>query len=179
MKTKLDLILTIILYSLIFLVILLAGISIYHRVQDKPFNFLGYSFSYVVSGSMYPTLEVGDVILSKNLNDYSDLGVDDIITYKSEEGPMQGRYITHRITDIIYENGDISHFETKGDVSNEPDEENVNPDQIKSIYIRRLEIFSFIVSIFISPLAIFILLLTPLIIFFIKHIKKLIKLLNE
>ena len=179
MKNKADFILSIILYVLIFLIILIGSVSIYHRVQDKPFSIFGYSFSYVVSGSMEPKLEVGDVILSKELDSYNDLQEGDIITYKSGEGALQGHYITHRIHSIEYENGEISYFKTKGDAVNEVDSENVYPEKIRSIYIRRLSLLSFIVSMLLRIEVLFIFILFPIIIVFIKHIKKFIKLIKE
>lgn len=69
--------------------------------------FFGYKPLIVLSGSMVPTYDIGDVIYSKNV-EYEEIRVDDVITYQSENDT----FITHRVVDII-----DGKFQTKGDAN--------------------------------------------------------------
>lgn len=78
----------------------------------------------IKSGSMYPTLEIGDIVIIKKYKDYK---VKDIVTYNYD-----GYLITHRI--VEKEN---TNFITKGDNNNCKDEIEVNINNVKGkvIYI--------------------------------------------
>ena len=87
----------------------------------------GYSFFKVISGSMEPTLKIGDYILVKESNDYA---VGDIITYK--EGKS---YITHRIKEI-----NKNKIIAAGDANN-TDDEVITKNQIKGKYVKKINKF--------------------------------------
>ncbi len=79
------------------------------KVQNhKYFNIFGYSAFNVITGSMSPTLEVGDIIVVKLTK---DIKVDDIITYCKEND-----FITHRVVSVNGEN-----LVTRGDSNNSSD----------------------------------------------------------
>ena len=79
------------------------------KVQNKKyFNLFGYTAFSVVTGSMSPTLEIGDVIIVK-VDD--DIKKDDIITYYKDDN-----FITHRVIEI---RGD--DIVTRGDSNNSTD----------------------------------------------------------
>jgi signal peptidase len=65
----------------------------------------------VESGSMKPTLEVGDLVVVKGI-DSSQIKVGDIILFKSPSEPE--KLIVHRVVKIHLINGEL-YFETKGD----------------------------------------------------------------
>lgn len=69
----------------------------------------GYGISAVLSGSMEPTISVGDLIVVKQTDDFT---VGDIVVYQSGSAA-----IVHRIIDM---DGDA--VITKGDANNVPDE---------------------------------------------------------
>lgn len=76
--------------------------------NKKYFNFFGYTAFNVVTGSMSPTLEIGDVILVKV---EKDVKKDDIITYYKDNN-----FITHRIVEIRGK-----EIITRGDSNNSSD----------------------------------------------------------
>ena len=79
------------------------------KVQNKKyFSFFGYTAFNVVTGSMSPTLEIGDIIIVKIDNNVKE---DDIITYYKD-----GNFITHRVIEI--KGKDII---TRGDSNNSSD----------------------------------------------------------
>lgn len=98
---------------LVILVTILIFFSIYNLVSLRLFHkeytsIIGYSMFEVVTGSMEPTLNVGDLIIIKNYDSYKK---NDIITYRSDND-----FITHRITGI-----DKDYVYTKGDANNSED----------------------------------------------------------
>ncbi|MCD6447927.1 MAG: signal peptidase I [Thermoplasmata archaeon] len=67
----------------------------------------------VTSGSMEPTLRVGDIVYVKSI-EIDKIKIGDIITFYHEE-----HIITHRCVDILHNNG--TFFKTKGDANEEND----------------------------------------------------------
>ena len=76
---------------------------------------LGYHPAVVGSGSMTPTICMGDIVIVKKVNPY-DIHVGDIIQYRSDEGIT----ITHRVI-AIKETPNGLIFVTKGDANNVAD----------------------------------------------------------
>ncbi len=102
-----------ILNILIFFVMIILAFGIYYivqiKVQNKEYaNMFGYTFFEVATGSMSPTIEIGDVIIVKLTKDVEK---QDIIVYKDGKD-----FITHRLISIK-ENELI----TKGDANNSED----------------------------------------------------------
>ena len=111
---KLSKILGYILNILIILVTIIIMLAIYYFIQikvcNKPYaNIFGYTFFEVATGSMEPTIDVGDVIIVKITNEVNE---NDIIVCNKDNA-----FITHRLIRIEEEN-----FITKGDASNTEDE---------------------------------------------------------
>jgi len=96
------------------------------------FPFLaGADSSYtVMSGSMSPTLKLGDLILVKQ-TDTAAVEVDDIVTVKSEI-----EVFTHRVFEKKFEDG-VYLFKTKGDANEDPDPTWWNASQImgKTVFV--------------------------------------------
>jgi signal peptidase I len=84
--------------------------------SNKPLNLFGIMPLTVLSNSMVPVFEAGDVIISRKV-DPGELNEGDIISYYNEEKNL----ITHRIISIEEENGE-RRFYTKGDNNNTTDE---------------------------------------------------------
>lgn len=82
------------------------------NVLNKEYtDIFGYSVFSTATGSMAPTIEIGDIVFVKIGND--DVKEQDIITYKKD-----GKFITHRIIKI-----DGESIITKGDNNNTADKE--------------------------------------------------------
>lgn len=97
-------------------------------------SLFGFRIYRVISGSMQPALQIGDVIIVKKSNNYSER---DIITYSNGLTT-----ITHRI--IAINNDEVI---TKGD-ANEVDDKPINKEQIvgKFFRISNFSLFSIILS---------------------------------
>jgi signal peptidase len=98
------------LFIVVFLVLMIMDIG--------PFKLVG-----IETGSMTPTIRVGDAVLIDKKVNKDKLKVKDIIAYKNKDGIL----VVHRIIKI---NSDGT-FITKGDANNSADTLYVNKDQIK------------------------------------------------
>lgn len=91
--------------------------------KDNP-TFLGYSTAIVVTGSMAEAININDLVLIKNCEEYN---INDIIMFK-----RNSNFVTHRIVEKTEEG-----FITKGDANNAEDEWVVKENEIvgKSVYV--------------------------------------------
>lgn len=95
-----------------------------------------YGAYIIVSGSMEPIIKINDAIVIKR-TDSTNIKVGDVITYKSVEPSYYGIMITHRVIDIINENGEIKYI-TKGDHNETRDINPISVDQVYGKVIMRI-----------------------------------------
>lgn len=106
-----DIIINLVIFILGIIAILAIWTSIQLNVQKKEYaNIFGYSIFSTETGSMSPTMEIGDVIIVKIGEQVQEK---DIITYKKDNS-----FITHRIVKI-----EGNSIIAKGDNNNTQDEE--------------------------------------------------------
>lgn len=115
MKKIFDIIKNILISLLILILLFVATIVIYSfiqiDIQGKEYcNIFGYSIFQIETGSMFPELEIEDIIIVKLGND--NLNVNDIITFRQDNN-----LVTHRIIKI-----EDKLITTKGDGNNSEDE---------------------------------------------------------
>lgn len=89
---------------------------------------LGYRPVIVLSGSMEPTFNTGDMILLEPASDAENLHKDDVIAYL-----VGGKVTTHRIVQVTELEGKRMYI-TKGDYNNVEDRIPVEPSQIQGMY---------------------------------------------
>lgn len=114
-------------------------------------SLFGFRIYRVISGSMQPALQIGDVIIVKKSNNYSER---DIITYSNGLTT-----ITHRI--IAINNDEVI---TKGD-ANEVDDKPINKEQIVGKFFFRISNF-FLFSIILSKNVIYLIMIFLLVLIF-------------
>lgn len=92
----------------VFLIIVLVYILYSRYIQkDKVTKIFGYGFLVVLTGSMEPEIQAGELVIIKE----GEYEVNDVITYETED-----LLVTHR---VIEKNGD--EYICKGDSNNEKD----------------------------------------------------------
>lgn len=94
------------------------------RVKGEQPELFGYKFYVVLTGSMEPEINPGDMVIVKNVN-YNSINVGDIITFTDVHGK---NITTHRVTNIEFDGE--TKFITKGDANNTEDEGKVSESQI-------------------------------------------------
>lgn len=97
-------------------------------VSDDVPDLFGYRFFYIVTGSMTPTIQVGETIIVKRQAVYAE---GDVIAYiAGTSSAVSGQPITHRIVEVLYaEDGTIRAYVTQGDANTVPDGE-ISPDAV-------------------------------------------------
>lgn len=127
----------------IILYLLVAVLSVYFAIvlwgnfseRNSGFQINGF---IVISGSMIPTLDINDLVVSMKVKQ-EELKEGDIISFVQEN-----QVITHRINKIIEENGEIC-YETKGDNNNTIDDNLVKYEDIMGKYIFKILKIGYIV----------------------------------
>jgi len=87
------------------------------------FGLFGVQPTVIYSGSMQPTMDVGDIVIITEVP-IDTIEAGDIIQYRTASAN-----VIHRVYEV-YEEGDTKLFTTKGDANTNPDEAPILPEQI-------------------------------------------------
>ncbi len=118
---------------LIIFLILSAFMSIgAKKNRDGVPSILGYKPMTVLTGSMAPKINPGDMIIDKSVNPES-IKVGDVVTYRVNSNML----ITHRVIEIVNKEGK-SAFKMKGDANNVEDNNLVTEEQLIGRYSFRI-----------------------------------------
>lgn len=79
-------------------------------------NIAGYSLFRVVTGSMEPTIPVGSLLVSKQV-EMDTVQVSDIICFQAQNSTILGKMMTHRVVDVLNGADGSVMFETRGDAN--------------------------------------------------------------
>lgn len=113
----------------------------------------GYATLEVVSGSMEPTIDIGDlIIINQKDKKYKK---NDIITFKD----VNSSFVTHRIIKI-----DGKKIITKGDNNNSKDEGYITKDKIVGKYVFKINKLGFLVKSIKNPVTLTIIFIIGIII---------------
>ena len=97
---------------------------------------IGGTFPLIVlTDSMYPEIESGDLIIC-NTAEAEDIKVNDVISFFDPAGNGTS-IVTHRVIEIVEEDGEIL-FRTRGDYNNTEDKELVPAENLVGIYKMRI-----------------------------------------
>lgn len=129
--------------SLFVVIITIVFINFISIKSDNAFNIIGFRTYTVLSGSMKPKINPGDIVVVTNKAN-NKLKKDDIITFKEEND-----VITHRIIDIK-DNGYI----TKGDNNNSIDSFIVYPENVIGKVLFHIPKIGYIVEFLARPIVI-------------------------
>ncbi len=118
----------------VFMVVVVAVILV-QKSSGGESKIFGYYMYDVLTDSMSGTIEPGDVIMCKAVDDVNSLQVGDIITFKAPNGNYNE---THRIVEIARnDDGTVNYFKTKGDNAKAVDNWQLNPQNVKAKYVKK------------------------------------------
>ena len=100
-------------------------------------SMIGFHPVVVLSGSMEPTLRVGDIAVTRPVDPLT-LGVGDVVTYHSRTG-----LTTHRIVDVE-QTGSGRAFQMKGDANDTVDRELVPDDKVVAKLAYRIPLIGYL-----------------------------------
>ena len=114
------------------------GFVMYQKTHGGEVTLFGYYMFDVVSDSMEPTIDVGEVIIAKKVEDADALQAGDVITFTAPSGQFKGRNITHRIIEVKKnDDGKVEYFKTKGDNPEVGvDDWQLEPSAVKAKFVR-------------------------------------------
>lgn len=142
-------------YIIAIIIVICAIYILYQKFIEKNdnINLFGYRPYVVLSGSMEPSLSVGDIIIAKNVEE-EQIKVNDIVTYIDGNGTT----VTHRIIDIIIKDGK-KYYQTKGDNNNSTDVGLISFENIRGQYSLKINKAGQIINGFMTPAGLIVLVL--------------------
>lgn len=141
------------------MIVLVIIISVYSIIQSRLHpgqvpSVLGYKSLSVLSGSMRPVFEPGDMIVIREVKP-ENIHIGDILTFK-----VGSTIVTHRVVQVTNENGAIT-FKTKGDANNTEDGSLTQDDKLIGRYAFRIPYGGYIGSFARSQAGFILLVLLP------------------
>lgn len=151
------------------ILIIMALIFGVQRVSNNKCSFMGIRIYLVVTGSMVPKYNVGDVVVVREKK-AEELNVGEDLTYNGKSGAVAGIVITHQIINIEEKEGErIIH--TKG-IANSMEDPEVYADQVIGTVLYKSEVLTFIIKILNNKYLFYFIGIVPLtILFFFGFIK--------
>jgi signal peptidase I len=105
-----------------------------------------YQFMTVLSGSMVPTLEVGDLVIAQVVTpDQLEAGA--LATFRE---PENGRLITHRVQSVIW-HGDLADVVTRGDANEVGENWSVSANDRVGEVVLRVPRAGYVVGVLATP----------------------------
>ena len=154
-----------------FIIIFIAFIcNILYQVfvqKDDKIGLFGYNISIVMTGSMQPSINIGDILIEKRVSS-NEIAVGDVISFNVEKSKSK---MTRRVTQIIHENETVK-FKTKGESNNVEDPDLVNVDMIEGKVIKHVAGFGVLISYVFSKTGLALLAFLIVILYFIISNKK-------
>lgn len=132
----------------VLIVIILVGFIIVvclQRISDNKISFFNYRLFTVISGSMKPKYNIGDVLISKEVEP-SKIKEGDTISYLGTSGNFRGKVITHQVTGIKRDENGKYIFNAKG-LANAIEDDPVSEEQLYGVVIYKSFLLSTIYKI--------------------------------
>lgn len=142
------------------LVILFVIVVVLQRSSNNKLSFFNFRMFTVVSGSMKPTYDIGDVLISKE-TDASKIKVGDTISYLGRAGSFRGKVITHKVVGIEKDENGKYVFRTKG-TANLVEDPLVYQDQLYGVVVYKVKLLSLIYKIVSTKYGMLIFVIIPL-----------------
>lgn len=135
-------ILTMIIRAIVsFFIIIVISIIFIQRISDNKLSLGGYSIYTIITESMVPKYNVGDMVISKKVP-VTELKEQDDVVYLGKKSDFAGKIVTHQIIKIDNIAG-VTYFHTKG-IANDIEDPLVETDQVLGKVVMKSNILSFI-----------------------------------
>lgn len=152
LKRVVDIILTV-------FVILFVLVVCLQRFSNNEISLFSYRMFTVVSGSMEPDYNIGDVLISKEVDPKSIKKGDDL-SYLGTSGSFKDKVVTHRVVKVDKDVDGKLMFHTKG-IANLVEDPIVYEEQIYGVVVHEAKILSFIYKCVSTPNGMFVFIVIP------------------
>lgn len=120
-------------------IVLIVSVIFVQRISNNKVTLGGYSVFTIITESMLPKYEVGDMLLAKKISS-DKIKIGDDLVYLGKEGSFSDKIVTHQVIDVVLENGKYS-YHTKG-LANNIEDPVVSEEQVYGVVIYKLNILS-------------------------------------
>lgn len=101
---------------LLILTVILCLYSVIQVLSNGYVNLGGFMAFRVVTGSMEPTIPVGALLVSRQV-EIESIQLNDIICFRTQESEIWGKIVTHRVVGILEASNGSLLLETQGDAN--------------------------------------------------------------
>ena len=154
--------------AIVFIVFIL-GCILLQKITNNKFSLFGFGMYTVVSESMMPRYEIGDMIFTRKVAE-KDLKKGDDVVYLGKVGDLNGRVITHEIQKI---NSDGTII-TKG-INNNAADPAIEYSQIYGKVVKKLVLLSIFSKLMNNSVLFYIIIFVPFSLLFFFDIKQIMK----
>ena len=130
------------------------------RFSNNKISFFNYRMFTVVSQSMTPKYDIGDVLISKQVKP-EEIKENDVISYLGTYGDFTDKVITHRVVGIHQNEDGKYYFRTKGD-ANIVEDPIVEEGQIYGVVVYRSAILSLVYRIVGTKIGFYLFIIIPI-----------------
>lgn len=160
-----------IIYVILFLIVAsVLFVVILQRASNNDIALGGIRIFNIVSESMVPKYNIGDVLVVKSIEP-QNIKVGDDIAYIGQESTFNQKIVTHQVIKIDYENGEYI-FHTKG-IANILEDPLVHQNQVFGKVVYKIWILSFISKILSNVYVVFFGIFVPIVVLIFWTILKL------
>lgn len=174
MKKVIKSILSVIKYLVLLVFFVYIAIVVVQNVTNNKASIGGYHVFTIVSESMVPKYQIGDILIVKSV-DPSTLKVKDDITYQGTEGDFEGKVVTHKLIEITKDEKGNPVYITEGIANVMPDPE-ITGDQIVGKVVYKTKVLSLVNKLLSNKFVFFLVIFVPI---FGYAIIKILKLINN
>lgn len=150
-----------------FFIIIVVSIIFIQRISDNKLTLGGYSIYTIITESMVPKYNVGDMVIAKKIP-ITELKVNDDIVYLGNKNDFAGKIVTHQIIEIEKKGNEL-YFHTKG-IANMIEDPIVEENQILGKVIMKGTILSLISKIVNNPYGFYFVIFVPFAILLVMEI---------
>lgn len=172
MKKVLNILLNIIKYICLLIFVAYVGLLAAQKLSDNKLSLAGYRIFTVVSESMVPRYEIGDVVIVKNVNP-SEVKVGQDLCYLGKEADFAGKVVTHEVKEVNKDESGNYVYITEGIANVMPDPE-VRQDQIYGVVKHKSKVLSFLGKALKNKIVFFLVIFVPILIYIIMKVYKVI-----
>ena len=176
MKKAANIFLNVLLWILVLVVAFFAVVTFATRSDGSVSNLFGYTPMTVLTDSMSPTFRSNDLIIIK-AESQKTYKVGDVVSYWTFINGVKS-INTHRVVDVREADG-ITYFTTRGDNNSADDSLTISRGDIIGHFVVKVPFMGKILAVLSSSVGFFIILVIPLLLFFLFQLYKFIVLMME
>lgn len=160
-------------YAILIFIIITSCITMFDATINpgRMPSVLGYKPMSVLTGSMKPKINPGDLVIVNNITDFNSVKLGSIVTYRNKENI----FITHRVTEINNNKDGTKTYVTKGDANPTVDIEPVTQNQLEGTCVALIPYIGYMGMFVKTGTGIISLIVIPMIIIMGLEIKKYLK----